>query len=119
MKNFTRNFLLGEHSIVRFLRKIGLSLVVLCFAFAAFADDPPEAQSTYEVWAENVSTCYQDDNTYEVKVSMKDFIAIHEFSLKLNFNNTDFTFDGVTGLHTQLQAGWQAPVVSGGTVTFK
>ena len=119
MKNFTRNFLLGEHSIVRFLRKIGLSLVVLCFAFAAFADDPPEAQSTYEVWAENVSTCYQDDNTYEVKVSMKDFIAIHEFSLKLNFNNTQFAFDGVTGLHSQLQAGWQAPVVSGGTVTFK
>lgn len=113
MKKFTRNFLLGEHSIGRFLRNVGLSLVVLLWTFMTYAQ---EAQSTYEVWAETVSTCYQDDNTYEVKVSMKDFIAIHTFSLKLNFNNTQFAFDGVTSVHPQLST--MTATASGNAITF-
>ncbi len=114
MKKFTRNFLLGEHSIARFLRKIGLSLVVLLWTFMAFAQ---EAQSTYEVWAKNATFCYQEDNMYEVDVTMKDFISIHEFELKLNFNGTQFKFEGLQGVHPQL-AGL-TPSVSGNVITLK
>lgn len=114
MKKFTRNFLLGEHSIARFLRKIGLSLVVLLWTFMAFAQ---EAQSTYEVWAKNATFCYQEDNMYEVDVNMKDFISIHEFELKLNFSGTQFKFEGVQGVHSQL-SGLTASA-TGNVITLK
>jgi hypothetical protein len=113
MKKFTRIFLLGEHNFARFLRKIGLSLVVLLWTFAAFAQ---EYQSTYEVWAKDATYCYQGDNMYEVNVTMKDFIKIHEFSLKLSFNNTLFSFLGAEAVHPQLQDGWVTPTVSSGNV---
>jgi hypothetical protein len=114
MKKFTRNFLLGEHSIARFLRKIGLSLVVLLWTFTAFAQ---EAQSTYEVWAKDATYCYQEDNTYEVDITMKDFIAIYEFGLKLNFSSTQFTFDGVDWKHAQLTT--MTAVATGGVIDIK
>lgn len=116
MKKFTKNFLLGEHSIARVLRKIGLSLVVLLWTFTAFAQ---EAQSTYEVWAKDATYCYQEDNTYEVDITMKDFIAIHEFELKLNFNGTQFTFPtgGLIWKHAQLSS--MTATVSGNVITIK
>ena len=114
MKKFTRNFLLGEHSIARFLRKIGLSLVVLLWTFMAFAQ---ETQTTYEVWAKDATYCYQEDNTYEVDITMKDFIAIHEFGLKLNFINTQFAFSGIDWTHTQLTGLTAVP--TGGVIEIK
>lgn len=114
MKKFTRNFLLGEHSIARFLRKIGLSLVVLLWIFTAFAQ---ESQTTYEVWAKNATFCYQEDNMYEVDVTMKDFTSIHEFELKLNFNSTQFSFAGLQGVHSQLSS--LTASVSGSVITLK
>jgi hypothetical protein len=114
MKKFTRIFLLGEHNFARFLRKIGLSLVVLLWTFAAFAQ---EAQSTYEVWAKDATYCYQGDNMYEVNVTMKDFIKIHEFSLKLSFD-PQFSFLGAEAVHPQLQPGWVTPTVSGNVINL-
>jgi hypothetical protein len=98
MKKFTRNFLLGEHSIGRYLRKIGLSLVVLLFATMAFAQ---EAQSTLEVWAKDATFCYQEDNMYEVDITMKDFISIYQLELKLNFSGSTFKYESIVPI-TQL-----------------
>lgn len=113
MKKFTRFFLLGERSVGLFLRKIGLSLVVLLFAFAAFAQEP---QSTLEVWAKDASYCYQADNMYEVDITMKDFIAIHQLDLKLNFNGTQFNYLGLTWKHAQLSS--MTATASGNVITF-
>lgn len=114
MKKFTRFFLLGERSVGLFLRKIGLSLVVLLFAFATFAQ--PEAQSTLEVWAKDASFCYQEDNMYEVDITMKDFIAIHQLDLKLNFNGTQFNYVGTTWKHAQLSS--MTATASGSVITI-
>ncbi|GAP69230.1 por secretion system C-terminal sorting domain [Bacteroidales bacterium 6E] len=114
MKKFTRFFLLGERSVGLFLRKIGLSLVVLLFALASFAQG--EAQSTLEVWAKDASFCYQEDNMYEVDITMKDFIAIHQLDLKLNFNGTQFSYVGTTWKHALLSS--MTATASGNVITI-
>jgi len=101
MKKFTRNFLLGELSFWRFLRKIGLSMVVVFWAALAFGQDF-QPQETYHVKADLVSTCYQFDNVYEVQVSMQDFILIDTFHVELTYDATKFTYLGLAGIHPAL-----------------
>ena len=98
MKKFTRDSLLGELSFWRFLRKIGLSMVVVFWASLAFGQDF-QPQETYHVKADLVSTCYQLDNVYEVQVSMQDFILIDTFHVELTYDATKFTFLGLADVH--------------------
>ncbi len=98
MKKFTRDFLLGELSFWRFLRKIGLSMVVVFWASLAFGQDF-QPQETYHVRADLVSTCYQLDNVYEVQVSMQDFILIDTFHVELTYDATKLDFLGVADVH--------------------
>lgn len=98
MKKFTRDFLLGELSFWRFLRKIGLSMVVVFWAALAFAQGDYKPQETYHVKADLVSTCYQLDNLYEVQVSMQDFILIDTLHVELTYDATKFTFFGLTNV---------------------
>lgn len=91
MRKFTKNFLLGKHRFGSVLRKIGLSMVALLWGTLIYAQ---EAQSTYHVYADELTYCYQADNMYEAKVYFKDFIKIDTFVLVMRYKQAQFDYAG-------------------------
>ncbi len=89
-----------------FTRLFGFLLlnVMMLFTFGLYAQ---EAQSTVELYAGTVEKCYNVNNSYSAKVSVKDFIAIKSFALTLNFDETEFEYEGFAN----------ANVALGGTMT--
>ena len=94
MKKFTGKSLLGELSITRILRKVGLSLMVVLWSLAVFSQ---ESQSTLEVAVQNLSTCYADEAGfyYSPQVTIKDFNRVSKFTLVMEFKETVFDFYGL------------------------
>ena len=55
-----------------------------------------EAQKTVQLYADDVSACYNTSNEYQVKVSMMDFIQLVKFNWVLQFESNVFDFKGAT-----------------------
>lgn len=53
-----------------------------------------EAQKTVELYAEDVSDCYNVSNDYAVKISMRDFISLVKFNLVLDYSESVFSYSG-------------------------
>ncbi len=85
-----------------------LSLMFLLSAFAprayAAGDEGGETQETIELYAEEASQCYGEDNIYEVAISVRDFIKISKFQLTLDFDDEVFSFEGITNVHPDLSS---------------
>jgi len=115
MEKFTRLFLLGENSPWRFLRKIGLGLVLVLLTTFAFAQ---EAQDTYHLKVASWDSCYQTDNVYSVPVTMRDFMKIMKFDLVLKYTNTvDFDFIGLTQVNPAIST-MTVQQLTDGNLTF-
>lgn len=78
-----------------------LSLMVLLTAFATHGY-AQEEQETVELYAEDASFCYNEDNDYTVTISVRDFIKLTEVEASLEFNEEIFEFTGFSGAHTLL-----------------
>ncbi|MFV0592879.1 MAG: T9SS type A sorting domain-containing protein [Draconibacterium sp.] len=97
MKKFTRNFLGGGYSrSLRILRSFALSLVALVglhvTAFGQTCSPPP---GTVQIIAEDITPCYNGDNTYKVDLSVVGFRNVDSLDLVLNFNGALWTLDDV------------------------
>jgi predicted RNase H-like HicB family nuclease len=114
MKKFTGNFLHGGHSVFHVLRKIGLSMVAVLLAIVAFG----QAQDTYHLYADDVVDCYRADNSYEVNISVTDFVKIDSFILVLDYNESKFDYNSFTVLRSEI-TGVTVTEGTAGTLVFE
>lgn len=101
-----------------FTRLFGFLLlnVMMLFTFGLYAQ---EQQSTVELYAGTVEKCYNVTNSYSAKVSVKDFIAIKSFALTLNFDETEFEYEGFANANAALGGTMTTTLdASNGKVTF-
>src|SRR5665647_2638587 len=83
--------------------------VMMLFSSGLFAQ---ESQSTVELYAGSVDKCYNVTNSYSSTISVKDFIKMKSFSLTLNFDKSEFTFDAVANVNALLLGGVTATVIA-------
>jgi len=74
-------------------------VLLTAFATHGYAQEP---QETVELYAEDASFCYNEDNDYTVTISVRDFIKLDSFELALEFNDEIFQYESVSGIHSSL-----------------
>ncbi len=93
-------------------------LFVFCLVSISTFVNAQEQQKTVELYAEDVSACYNVSNDYAVKISMRDFISLVQFNLVLDYSEGvlnytgpgTFVIGGTTGTITKDEVA--------GTLTF-
>lgn len=83
-----------------FTRFLSLLFVFCLVSISTFVNAQP--QKTVELYAEDVSDCYNVSNDYAVKISMKDFISLVKFNMVLDYSEGVFTFTGATGVNSNI-----------------
>lgn len=101
-----------------FTRLFGFLLlnVMMLFSYGLYAQ---EAQSTVELKAPVVATCYNATNSYAATVQTRDFISMKSFDLTLSYDKTEFGVTSVTPV-TALGGTFTTTVdATAGTINLK
>ena len=53
-----------------------------------------QPQKTVQLYAEDVSKCFNASNEYQVKISVRDFIQLVQFKLALKYDTKVFNYNG-------------------------
>ncbi|WP_175552458.1 T9SS type A sorting domain-containing protein [Tangfeifania diversioriginum] len=91
-------------------------MLVLLTPYGLRAQD--EAQTTLETFAEEASACYNESNSYEVEISVRDFQKIKELELYLAYDGDIFNFEDFVPEATEL-SGISVTELPGDTLLFQ
>ncbi|MFA5326688.1 MAG: T9SS type A sorting domain-containing protein [Prolixibacteraceae bacterium] len=100
-----------------FTRFLSLLFVFCLFSISTIVN-AQETQKTVELYAEDVSACYNVSNDYAVKISMRDFISLVQFNLVLDYSEGVLNY---TGPGTFVIGGTNGTITKdevAGTLTF-
>ncbi len=77
-----------------------------------------ETQTTLETSVEDASACYNESNSYQVKVMVRDFVKIKALDLLLDYDAAVFDFEGATVNEPKL-SGLTVTQTTDGTLRFQ